>query len=61
MGNQDLSKDGSAKVLDILSIHKHPAFNGASSYYDVAVLTVKPVTLSEVRANVSRSKTIGFV
>ena len=56
MGSQDLStgQDGLSIVLDILTAHKHPAYNGNSSYYDVAVLTVKPVVLSEVTLRVSR-------
>ena len=50
MGNQDLrsGNDCSTIVMDIISVHKHPASSGDSSYYDVAVLAVNPVTLSEV-------------
>jgi hypothetical protein len=40
--------DTNILVLDILESKKHPTYDGASSYYDIAVLTTKTVTLNEV-------------
>ncbi len=48
------------EVLSILDATIHPKYNGASSYYDIAVLKTKKITFSRRKIPVCLPESVSF-
>ena len=46
--NIDSTDKSEAQVLDVTEIYKHPAFDGTSYFFDIAILTTESLELTEV-------------
>ena len=49
--HKDHPDNSGALILQVTGIHKHPKYDGESSYFDVAVFTTNAVKLTTVNFN----------
>ena len=61
MGSQNLAISEDAVFVNITKVSQHPLYDNKSSYFDVAVLEVEPLQLSEVRTSIAVWKGTNFI